>query len=310
MAKKKPYRFFLYLLIRGIAGCFWILPRALSLAIARALGRAGFWLVWRQREKTLENLRHAYGREKSEAEIHQIAEKVFENLAQTAVDVLRFDRFSRKEISQIVDYAEAFEVVKGLFSEGKGIIMMSSHIGNWELLAGVFCHSGFRGAVVGRRIYYEPYNRWIVGLRRSVSVETLYRDESMREMLKVLQRNEILGILPDQDVDSTKGFFVDFFRRPAYTMTAPVRIALRSGAPLVSSFLIRQPGDRYRIVVGEVLRPVVTTTREEAVQKYTEQWMKSFERVIREYPEQWTWMHNRWKTVESFDFRNREAVAS
>ena len=129
-----------------------------------------------------------------------------------------------------------------------------------------------------------------------MKIRTIYRDESAKEIFKILAANQIIGILPDQDVDSLKGIFVPFFGRPAYTAIAPVKIALSTGAPILPTFLIREKGNRYRLVVGEVIRPVVETTREAAIQKYTETWMQSLESVNREYPDQWTWMHNRWKT--------------
>ena len=150
--------------------------------------------------------------------------------------------------------------------------------------------------MVGRRIYYEPYNRWIVNLRQAVGLRTVYRSESARKILQVLSRNEAVGLLPDQDIDSLRGVFVDFFGRPAYTPVAPVRLALASGAPIVANFLIREPGDRYRFVAGGVIRPVIETTREEAEKKYTAEWMQGFEKIIRQYPGQWAWMHPRWKT--------------
>ena len=127
-------------------------------------------------------------------------------------------------------------------------------------------------------------------------MRTIYGEEAARELSRLLRKNEIVGILPDQDINSLKGVFVDFFGRPAYTPVAPVRLALSTGSPIVVNFLIRQPSGRYRLVLGEVIRPKIEATRDEAVRKYTEAWMKQFEEVIRRYPDQWAWMHNRWKT--------------
>jgi KDO2-lipid IV(A) lauroyltransferase len=158
---------------------------------------------------------------------------------------------------------------------------------------------GIPMTVVGRRIYYSPYNRWISDLRSSVRVKVLYQDANPRELLRCLKRNEVVGLLPDQDVDRFPGIYVDFFGRPAYTAVAPVKLALKTGAPILIGFLIRGPHNRYRLVLRGVLRPVIETTYEEAVEKYTIQWMNIFEGVIREYPEQWMWMHDRWKTRQS-----------
>jgi KDO2-lipid IV(A) lauroyltransferase len=298
VAKKKPYRFLLYLAFRLFTSFISVLPRPWALAAARLAGRLGFKTILRQRRKTLENLRFAYGTQKSEEELKRLGEKVFENLALTGAEVLQFPRLNREKVEAWVDAQEAMKLYDQILAEGKGLISMTAHIGNWELLAGIFGIKGYEGGVLARRIYYEPYNRWIVGLRQAMKVPTIYRDDSSREILKLLQRNQIVGLLPDQDMDSMKGIFVPFFGRPAYTIVAPARLALASGAPMVPNFLIRVPGNKYKIVVGEVIRPDLKKNRDEATNEMTAEWMRQFEKVIRQYPEQWAWMHNRWKTKE------------
>lgn len=279
-----------------MAGLLYVLPRPALLAFAEYLGRFGFYVVARQRNKTIENLRKAYGTEKTDAEIRRIACRVFEHITKTGAELLQFSKLGTEGVKKLVDAEKAVRVYNELLKEGRGLISMTAHIGNWELLAGAFGVRGYSGAVLARRIYYEPYNRWIVGLRQSVKVTTIYRDDASREILERLQKNEIIGLLPDQDLAGLKGIFVPFFGRPAYTAVAPVRMALSSGAPMLPNFLIRKPDNSYELIVGEVIRPVIKTTREEAVRDYTAEWMRQFEKVIRAYPEQWAWMHDRWKT--------------
>ncbi len=298
MAKKKPYRFPLYLFARTTAWIFSLLPRTAALYTVKAFGSFSFDLVGRQREKALTHLRMVFAKEKSEEEIRGIARQVFENMAMTSAELLQFPKMTAARAAEIVDSAEAVEVYDQLLSHGKGLISMTAHIGNWELLAGIFGLKGYKGAVLARRIYYEPYNSWVVGLRQAVKVPTLYRDDSSREILKRLAAGEIVGLLPDQDIDSLKGVFVPFFGKLAYTPVAPVRIAISTGAPMLPNFLIRENVTRYKLVVGQPIWPEAykDLSREEAVLKMTENWMSQFEKVIRQYPGQWAWMHNRWKT--------------
>ncbi len=296
MAKKKPYRFVLYLFARMCAWMFGLLPREWALRAAKLAGGIVFMTVARQRERTLKHLRVAIGRQNSELEINRIARQVFENMAMTGAEILQFPKLTPEKIAQFVDCGRAVEIYNRLLAEGKGLISMTAHIGNWELLAGIFGLKGYKGAVLARKIYYEPYNKWIVGLRAAMKVPTLYRDDSSREILKRLAAGEIIGLLPDQDIDSLKGTFVPFFGMPAYTSVAPARIALSTGAPMLPNFLIREGVSRYKLVVGEVIRPEAGLDREAAVQRMTENWMEQFEKVIRTYPGQWAWMHNRWKT--------------
>jgi len=264
--------------------------------LARAAGSLGFWLVPYQRNKIIENLRFAYGDAKNPAELKAIGRQVIGHMLQTAVDFFLFARLSRDKAASFVETGNAFSFCKDILQEGKGLIIMTAHMGNWELLAGIFGLQGFRGAVVGRRIYYEPYNRWIVGLRRSVGVETIYQDEAVRKIHQHLKAGEIVGLLPDQDMDKVRGIFVDFFGKPAYTSIAPVKFAMSLGAPMLPAFMVRLPGDRYKLILGKLIRPKMDGDRDAAVRKYTEAWMRSFEEVIRQYPGQWGWMHDRWKT--------------
>lgn len=297
MAKRKFYRYPLYLLARLGAGLLLVLPRSWALAFANKVGHWGYRFVLRQRTKILENLKLAYGDTKSLAELETIGRRVMGHMLQTAVDFLRFATLSSDQVASIVEVGDAYSFCKDILQEGRGLIIMTAHLGNWELLAGTFCLQGFKGAVIGRRIYYEPYNRWIVGLRSAVNVRTIYQDEAVRQVYKQLRAGDIVGILPDQDRDRVRSIFVDFFGRPAYTSVAPVKFAMASGAPILPAFMIRMPGNRYKLLLGKLIRPKIEAgDRTASIRKYTEAWMKDFEEVIRRYPDQWGWMHDRWKT--------------
>lgn len=298
MAKKKPYRYIVYLLVRFIAAIALLFPRSLALGMARFWGWLGFYLVWRHRDRTLKHLRIAFQNEKSNSEIHKIACGVFQNLAQTGIEILQFPKLNAHKITSFVELGDAPGVYKKLLSEGKGLISITAHIGNWELLAGVLSLSGISGCVIGRRLYYEPYNQWILSLRSSLNVPTVYKDESAKKILSVLKSNQCVGLLPDQDMDTVRGVFVPFFGKPAYTTIAPVKLAMATGAPIILNFLIRKPGNRYQLILGDILRPDSKDTSEESIRNWTLKWMKGIESIIRLYPEQWVWMHNRWRTQE------------
>ncbi|MFH1800324.1 MAG: lysophospholipid acyltransferase family protein [Candidatus Omnitrophota bacterium] len=297
MAKRRFYRYPLYLLTRFGAGLLLVLPRSWALALANGVGYLGYWIVSRQRTKILENLKFAYGNTESPAALETIGRRVMGHMLQTAVDFLRFATLSRDQAASFVEAGDAYSFCKDILQEGRGLIIMTAHMGNWELLAGIFGLQGFRGAVVGRRIYYEPYNRWIVSLRSAVGVRTIYQDEAVRQIHTCLKTGEIVGLLPDQDRDNVRGIFVDFFGRPAYTSVAPVKFAIASGTPILPAFMIRMPGNRYKLFLGNLIRPKIKDyDRTASIRKYTEAWMKDFEEMIRRYPEQWGWMHDRWKT--------------
>lgn len=310
MAKHKPHRYFLYVFARLLAGIFTLLPESAALALARGGARLGYRLAGRQRKEMLESLRVAYPAESAE-KLQATGIRVFENLGMTAAEVLRFPKLTLSRIERMIDFGNVLEIYDAVLKEGRGVLSLSAHFGNWELLAAAFGLKGYQGLVLARRIYYEPYNRWIVGLRLSAKVPTLYRNDASREVLKRLRAGEIVGIVPDQDIDSLKGVFVPFFGRPAYTALAPARLALASGAPIIPAFLVRTGPGRYRMIAGQVLRASQAQNRDDAAAALTHDWMAEFEKVIRLYPEQWAWMHRRWKTKPLEDIRNeREVMAS
>lgn len=294
MAKYKAYRYGLYFLARALAFFITSVPRSIALAFGRLAGQAAFWAVGRHRKKTLRHLALAFP-QKSEQELKALGCSVFENLSLTAVDFLRFRQWNENNIDHLVDFGNSVEVFQSLLCEGKGVISVTAHLGNWELLAGALSLKGLTGAVLGRKIYFEPYNRWVVGLRMALRVPTLYRDESARPIFDLLKHNQVVGLLPDQDIDRLKGIFVPFFGKPAYTPIAPARISIKTQAPIVAAFLIRE-GVRYRILLDEIIRPSGKGDREKEAEEMTRRWMKSFETMIRRYPDQWPWMHERWKT--------------
>jgi len=265
---------------------------------ARRLGELGYIIAFRHRQNTISHLDNAFGRGKTRAEIHSIARGVFRHMAQTGAEMLRFPKMTAGEIKKIVDGGDVYQRCRAIMKEGKGLITLTSHIGNWELLGGLASFEGFQSKAIARKLRYPRFHAWVESLRRSIGVDLIYRDASPKTIIRWLRSGHMLGILPDQDIDSLSGVFVDFFGRAAYTSVAPVKLSLMTGAPIATVFLLREPGDRYRLVLDDVIRPSVETSQEEAIQKYTTMWMKSCEKIIRQHPEQWGWMHNRWKTQQ------------
>lgn len=296
MAKKKPYRIFVYLALRSVAGLIFVIPRRVALTLAGRLGRMAYFVIKRQSGRTYLNLHRVYGHEKSEQELHAIGAHVFKNLAKTAVEVLQFPKMTPDRLSRMVEMGDSLKTYEAILKEGNGLISITAHIGNWELLAGTFAMRGLPGAIVARRIYYEPYNQWIVGLRSALRLRTIYREHASRDIMRLLKKGAVVGMLPDQDMASLQGMFVDFFGKPAFTTVAPVRLSLATGAPIVVNFLIREKRDRYRVYLSDVIRPRIETSREAALKDYTQAWMTRFEEMIRQFPDQWGWMHDRWKT--------------
>lgn len=284
-----------------------ILPRRAGYMLATGIGASTYWILAKERAKSIQHLKAAFGEERSEAEFHKIGQGVFVNLAKSAIDVLLFPKLTRKRIERLVRLEGGTEKLDKVLARGKGVIALTGHIGNWELLASYFRFIGYPGQLVGRRIYYEPFDRLLVSLRKSALVSTIYRDESPRKVLAELRENHIVGMSADQDIDSLEGVFVSFFGTETWTPTGPAKVALASGAAIVPAFVIHE-GDDYRLFIEDPILPIESDSREEAIRLMTQAWSQVIERYICRYPDQWVWMHNRWKTKASSQAKSEAAT--
>lgn len=297
MAKKIKHKFrkeLLYYCAVVLLAVSSIIPARLLFAIGTAGGWCAYYLLKRERRKTLANLALAYGGEKSAAERARLARAVFVNLGRNLSELALYPRLDDARFLQLVTM-EGRNILDRELRKGKGVLIITGHIGNWELFPSFIIASGYTGGVVARRAYYEKYERLLLGLRRSKGFRVFYRDESPKEILKTLRNNEIIGILADQDVRKLDGVFVSFFGIPAYTPTAPVLIAMKSRASLIPGRIVRE-GRKHCIRLDEPLALRSTGDRESDVVYNTQQWSNCIERYVREHPEQWVWMHRRWRT--------------
>lgn len=289
-------RYYLYYLGRTLAFIISILPLKTGLYIAKVLGDIAFLAAGKYRKIAVENLRLAFGNEKTEAEIRDIAKRVFENLARNAVELVNFPKINKDNIDELVEFRNR-EILDKELRKGNGVIVLTAHFGNWELLSGTLRIKDYAGVAIGRRIYFDKYDKYLNSLRKIQDVNIIYRDESPRKVLKVLKSNGIVGILADQDVDSVEGVFVNFFNAPAYTPIGPVALAKASGASIVPLFIIRE-GARHILTVEKPIELVETEDKSADMVNNTQAWSRIVESYIRRYPDHWVWVHRRWKTGE------------
>jgi len=292
--KFKFRRYYLYYWARVALFLVYLLPPKAGLFISKRAGSLAYWILAKYRNIAVDNLRFAFGNEKTEQELRAIARRVFENLAKNAFELISFQKINKYNIDNIVRI-RGKEVIDRALRKGKGAIVITGHFGNWELISATIRLKGYKGAVIGRRIYFDKYDRYLNHLRKLQSVDVIYRDESPRKALKVLKANGIIGILADQDVDSVEGVFVDFLGKKAYTPAGPAALAKASGAELIPIVILRD-GERHTIVCEEPIGLEDTGDKEKDLIANTEKWSKVLESYIRRYPEHWVWMHRRWKT--------------
>jgi len=295
--KNRRYRYLLYIILRIIIFLIRLLPYRLSSGVGSLSGSLVYFLLPQVRRQSAFNLANALGAEKTPRELTVINQKVFKNLGRNLTEALNVSRLHKDNIDKYVK-CDNLKLFSDLRENGKGVIVLSPHFGNWELVPVYAALKGYPVNVIARRLYYEKFEELISRIRAENKINVIYRDQPARKILNVLKANEILGILPDQDVDSVEGVFVDFFGQPAYTPSGPVALAMANNTPLVTCFLVRE-GNCHRLIIEEPISLENTGDKERDIKVNTEKWSKVFETYIRRYPEQWVWMHRRWKTKES-----------
>jgi len=271
-----------------------LLPRKVALSLGVCLADLPFWFSRSERAKALENLSIAFGEEKTPGEILRICRYCFENLGKGLMEVLQFPRLTSENLNRLVAF-EGKENIDSALKMGKGIIVITAHFGNWELLGASLALSGYKVSFIVRPVRSPRLEALVSQNRESMGIGCISRGASIKGALRCLKRNEILGILSDIDT-KVDGVFVDFFGRPAFTPRGPVSIGLRTGAVLLPAFIIRQKDDTHRVVIEKPLELKITDDVEEDIRVNTARFTRIIESYIRKYPEQWIWTHRRWKT--------------
>ncbi len=272
---------------------FRILPRRVGIEIMRMLARIGFQFVKSEREKTIRHLTIAFGNEKSEKEIKQLAKKVFLHFATIAVDAIRIPIFIKKGINNFVSNSNT-ELSGTYRDDGRGPIILTGHFGNWELMGAWLAQNGYKLRVVGTSAYDKRIDKLITDTRNSAGYLNIARGSGTRELIKSLKQGFPLGILIDQDT-KVEGVFVNFFGKKAHTAVGPVVLAQKFNLPIIPHFLHLKDDYTYHIECLDEIELVDTGDPEKDLVTNVQKCSNAYEEIIRRHPEQWVWMHERWK---------------
>lgn len=284
--------------VRAVIRLLGHVPLRPALAFAGLVGRVGWLLAGRTRREMLAHLALAFP-EKPEAEREAIGRACFLHLARVAVEVATLPTW-RDRLEERVGFAPgACERLRELQARGKGLVYVTGHLGNWELMAQRV--AGFIPSATIARAGNDPKLTALIGETRAKGhVETLWREDpaTARAMIRCFKQGKLLGILIDQDT-KVQGVFVPFFGRPAWTPRGAADLALRFRAPVVVGWCRRRgpdPLDGHVIEVVEVPADPDAPDREAEAVRLTAACSSVLEAAIRQAPPEWVWMHARWKT--------------
>jgi KDO2-lipid IV(A) lauroyltransferase len=288
-----------YVVARGLLGALGLLPRGAAVAASVGVARLCHRLLGSLRKTGMRNLEIAFP-EKTQAERERLLKGTFDNLGRVLGEVSQFSKTTPAKIEQIVDFTldeETQALYHRVKEEKRGVLITTGHLGNWELLVFAFAALHEPIAYLARPLDNPLIEDLTVQIRTRFGNKPISKSNSAMLAIKMLREGEILGVLADVNAHPKEGVFVPFFGVDACTSAGPAMLALRTDALIVPFFCVYDHQEkRYKIVRGDILEPVKTGDRERDIVETTRLYTAEIERIIRQYPDQWLWIHKRWKT--------------
>jgi Kdo2-lipid IVA lauroyltransferase/acyltransferase len=271
------------------------LPRPVSRALAILISQVVYLLHGKLRRVGMRNLALAFP-EKSHAERARILRGVFVSLGRELAEMCQFPRYTRENVEQVVVY-DGLENYERAYTPGKGVLFLTAHFGGWELSAFVHSLYGHWLNIVMRPMDNPYLDRLLQSYRTRHGNRVVPKDDFVRGLLAAMKAGETVGILMDTNMTPPQGVFVNFFGIPACTASGLARIALRTHAAVVPGFTIWDESlGKYRLRFDPALELVRTGDLEADIVANTQKFTQVIEDYVRRYPEQWLWVHRRWKT--------------
>jgi KDO2-lipid IV(A) lauroyltransferase len=284
-----------YLFARALAGLLDRLPRRSALFIGAAAGLAAWSTLPKDRHRITRHLSLVYGDRLTREEQRAIGRRFFVNSGKNLADVLRCRRHYDNEIKPLIT-VEGLEHFDRAYKRGRGVLGITGHIGNFELLAVYFASLGYNAAAIGREMYDRRLDEMLVAQREALGVTNIATTDSPRRIIAWLKQGGVLGVLIDIDSIRVRSEFVPVFGRPALTPIGQSIIGLKTGAAFVPVACVRTEDNRYHVIVRPEIKIEPSSDFDRDVKRVTAACSRALEGIIERYPDQWIWMKNRWLT--------------
>jgi KDO2-lipid IV(A) lauroyltransferase len=288
--RKRVKRTARYAVLRALLAVLSLLPIRFVSALGAWLGGLAFALASNERAKALASIERAFPT-KSDVERAALARACFRHLGRSVLELACVAQLDRDVEDWVRWPAADRAVLEAALARGKGVVFVSGHVGSWELLARRVSLAGFPCQTIAKETSDPRTTALIESFREGSKLKSIWRGQSgaAKAMLRALKRGEILGLLIDQDTD-VQSVWVPFFGLPAKTPRAAADLALRTGAAVVMGFCRREADGRYQLSMRELPTSGLEATA------LTSRMTAEIEAAIRAAPEQWVWMHQRWKS--------------
>ena len=285
-----------YFGVRILLAIARVLPGPFVRSLGTFIGLASYTLDRGHRRIAERNLAVAFPI-RSVRERRTIVRGAFMHFGQLLFELLKFSTLSNEDLMTRVEF-EGDERVRLAYAHGNGVLFVTGHFGFWELHAIVHALQFEPIGVVARALDNPYVNDLLERIRQRTGNFVLYRQGTIRRVLRTLESGHGVAVLIDQHIQSRDAIFVDFFERPAATTSAVAALALRTGARVIPVFALPLGGGRYRMIYEHAVEPP-DATADGAVREFTQRCTDVLEMYVRRHPEMWLWMHRRWREGET-----------
>lgn len=302
MAKKSSFQIKTeYAFVRAVVGSLGLMPRNLSLWLGKRIVRFVFLFLGDLNRTAMINTSIAFP-EKSEGERRRMIRGCFDNLGRVLGELCHFPHAKPEDISKLVEFdfeglGEERAYYDSETARGRGTILAGPHMGNWEI--GVFAYSASRKPInyLARRMDNPMIEDYITGIRTRFGNRSINKSNSFGETMQLLREGGILGVMPDINVQEKDGVFVPFFGIPACTTAGVATLARRTNAMIVTMCCVwDEDKKKYVVHHGSLIETASTSDRHRDVLETTAALTADMEKFVRAFPDQWLWIHKRWKT--------------
>jgi len=285
----------IYILLRMFGFFINLLPEGFALWIGRQFGNLMYALDFEHRGIAIDNLEIAFGQEKTGAERRSIARKNFQNLGMMAIEFFQIPKMDLETYKRKVA-VEGLDKALKVLDENRGALLLLGHFGNWELMALMSKVINRPILAIAKPIKKNPrLDRWIIGTRNKIGLEIIPPVNATKKVLQALSRNQIVAILFDQRGKRSKGVWADFFGRKVPTTSGLAVMAIKSRAPVLPVFMVREGFWKHRLIIRDPLEIIHTGVFRQDVEANTQLFNRVLESIIRQYPDQWLWIHRRFE---------------
>ncbi len=282
-----------YILVSSIGYIVRHISLRHSLKLGSCIGKIAFLIVKKRRNIAISNLRMVFS-DKSDDEIKSIARESFVNLGKTLVEFLRLPKYRKDQLLEIVKIDGEENLLQAI-SSGKGVLIITAHFGNWELIFHILTLFTDQLFAVAQRFKNQFFDKLVKNYRTIHGGEIIEKTNSIRQVISCLKDRYCVVILGDQDAGNN-GIFLNFMGIPASVAKGPVIFAMKADAVVLNVFDIRQSDDSHIIKISDPMRFKCSGNLQEDIRRYTSKLTQCLESMIYKYPSQWLWLHNRWKT--------------